>query len=152
MTVKISQSSRTDVNGQNVHASKTRADSLAFALKLGTKLYALSFKAEKKSETKKLLSGAAKRLNGEVEKVLIGIFGSVANLLLTQSYKLAEVSLTTPLKYLSLVFAIVLGFFIFQEIPSTWTIFGSLLIVISSLIIFTREHALKKSVIMPRQQ
>ena len=28
-----------------------------------------------------------------------------------------------------LVFAIVLGFFIFQEIPSTWTIFGSLLIV-----------------------
>ncbi len=75
MTVKISQSSRTDVNGQNVHASKTRADSLAFALKLQTKLYALSFKAEKKSETKKLLSGAAKRLNGEVEKVLIGIFG-----------------------------------------------------------------------------
>tara|TARA_Y100000593_G_scaffold53471_1_gene100133 strand:+ start:543 stop:1871 length:1329 start_codon:yes stop_codon:yes gene_type:complete len=75
LTVKISQSSRTDVNGQNVHASKTRADSLAFALKLQTKLYALSFKAEKKSETKKLLSGAAKRLNGEVEKVLIGIFG-----------------------------------------------------------------------------
>ncbi len=73
--VRITQSSRTDVNGQNVHASKTRADSLAFALKLGTKLYALSFKAEKKSETRKLLSGAAKRLNGEVEKVLIGIFG-----------------------------------------------------------------------------
>ena len=51
-----------------------------------------------------------------------------------------------------LVFAIVLGFFIFQEIPSTWTIFGSLLIVTSSLIIFTREHALKKPIIMPRQQ
>jgi len=91
-------------------------------------------------------------MNDFILLVLIGIFGSVANLLLTQSYKLAEVSLTTPLKYLSLVFAIVLGFFIFQEIPSTWTIFGSLLIVISSLIIFTREHALKKSVIMPRQQ
>ena len=91
-------------------------------------------------------------MNDFILLVLIGIFGSVANLLLTQSYKLAEVSLTTPLKYLSLVFAIVFGFFIFQEIPSTWTIFGSLLIVISSLIIFTREHALKKPVIMPRQQ
>ncbi len=91
-------------------------------------------------------------MNDFILLVLIGIFGSVANLLLTQSYKLAEVSLTTPLKYLSLVFAIVFGFFIFQEIPSTWTIFGALLIVISSLIIFTREHALKKSVIMPRQQ
>jgi len=65
---------------------------------------------------------------------------------------LAEVSLTTPLKYQSHDIAIVFGFFIFQEIPSTWTIFGSLLIVISSLIIFTREHALKKPVIMPRQQ
>ncbi len=91
-------------------------------------------------------------MNDFILLVLIGIFGSVANLLLTQSYKLAEVSLTTPLKYLSLVFAIVFGFFIFQEIPSTWTIFGSLLIVISSVIIFTREHALKKPVIMPRQQ
>ena len=91
-------------------------------------------------------------MNDFILLILIGIFGSIANLLLTQSYKLAEVSLTTPLKYLSLIFAIVFGFFIFQETPSTWTIFGSLLIVISSLIIFTREHALKKSVIMPRQQ
>jgi drug/metabolite transporter (DMT)-like permease len=84
--------------------------------------------------------------------VLIGIFGSVANLLLTQSYKLAEVSLTTPLKYLALVYAIAFGFFIFQEIPSSYTILGATLVVISSLIIFTRERQLKKAVIMPRQQ
>ena len=83
---------------------------------------------------------------------LIGIFGSVANLLLTQSYKLAEVSLTTPLKYLALVYAIAFGFFIFQEIPSSYTIFGAGLVVISSLIIFTRERQLKKVVVMPRQQ
>ena len=83
---------------------------------------------------------------------LIGIFGSVANLLLTQSYKLAEVSLTTPLKYLALVYAIAFGFFIFQEVPSSYTILGAGLIVVSSLIIFTRERQLKKAVIMPRQQ
>ena len=40
--------------------------------------------------------------------ILIGLFGSIANLLLTKSYQLAEVSLTTPLKYLSLDFAIIL--------------------------------------------
>ena len=84
--------------------------------------------------------------------ILIGIFGSVANLLLTQSYKLAEVSLTTPLKYLALLYAIIFGFFIFQETPSSYTIFGAGLIVVSSLIIFTRERQLKKAVIMPRQQ
>jgi len=83
---------------------------------------------------------------------MIGIFGSVANLLLTQSYKLAEVSLTTPLKYLALIYAIVFGFFIFQEVPSSYTILGAGLIVVSSLIIFTRERQLKKAVIMPRQQ
>jgi drug/metabolite transporter (DMT)-like permease len=83
---------------------------------------------------------------------LIGIFGSVANLLLTQSYKLAEVSLTTPLKYLALVYAIAFGFFIFQEIPSSYTILGATLVVVSSLVIFTRERQLKKTVIMPRQQ
>ena len=55
--------------------------------------------------------------------ILIGIFGSIANLLLTQSYKLAEVSLTTPLKYLALLYAIGFGFFLFNELPSYTTIF-----------------------------
>ena len=36
---------------------------------------------------------------------LLGILGGLANLWLTQSYKFADVSLVTPLKYLSLVFA-----------------------------------------------
>ena len=84
--------------------------------------------------------------------ILIGLFGSVANILLTFSYKFAEVSLTTPLKYLALVYAIVFGFFIFQEIPSSYTVLGAGLVVVSSLIIFTRERQLKKAVVMPRQQ
>ena len=84
--------------------------------------------------------------------ILIGLFGSIANILLTFSYKFAEVSLTTPLKYLTLVYAIAFGFFIFQEIPSSYTMLGAGLVVVSSLIIFTRERQLKKAVVMPRQQ
>ena len=34
---------------------------------------------------------------------LVGVFGGVANLWLSQSYKFSEVSLVTPLKYLALV-------------------------------------------------
>ena len=75
MTVRYSTSSRTTVNGQTVHSSKTRGDSLAFALKLQTKLYALAFKAERGKATYTLLLGAAGKLNIQVEKVLIGIFG-----------------------------------------------------------------------------
>ena len=75
---------------------------------------------------------------------MIGLLGGIANLLLGQSYKLSEVSLVTPLKYLSLVFAIVFGYFIWNEVPSYKTLLGSLLVVLSSLIIFRREIYLKK--------
>ena len=85
--------------------------------------------------------------------ILIGFLGSIANLLLTKSYQLAEVSLTTPLKYLSLVFAIIFGFYLFNEIPTIYTLAGASLIVISSAIIFVREHQLKKPITtLPRQQ
>ena len=81
---------------------------------------------------------------------LIGIFGGVANLWLSQSYKFSEVSLVTPLKYLALVFAIIFGYFIWEEIPTIKTIAGSILVIISSIIIFRRELALKKQVSVPR--
>ena len=78
----------------------------------------------------------------------IGIFGGVANLWLSQSYKYSEVSLVTPLKYLSLVFAIIFGYFIWGEIPTLKTLFGALLVIISTLIIFRRE-IYKKKIINP---
>jgi len=84
--------------------------------------------------------------------ILIGLLGGIANLLLTQSYKLAEVTLTTPLKYLSLVIAIIFGFYFFEEIPSIHTLSGAALIVVSSAIIFIRENQLKKPITLPRQQ
>ncbi len=82
----------------------------------------------------------------------IGIFGGVANLWLSQSYKFSEVSLVTPLKYLALVFAIIFGFFIWDEIPTFKTLLGALLVITSSVIIFRREIALKKQVSIPRHE
>ena len=82
--------------------------------------------------------------------ILMGLCGSIANLLLTQSYRLAEASLVTPIKYLSLVFAIFFGFFIWDELPKILTLIGSILVILSSLIIFTRESQLKKQIIAPR--
>ena len=76
----------------------------------------------------------------------VGIFGGVANLWLSQSYKYSEVSLVTPLKYLALVFAIVFGYFIWGEVPTIKTLLGALLVIISTLIIFRREIYNKKIV------
>ena len=76
----------------------------------------------------------------------IGIFGGVANLWLSQSYKFAEVSLVTPLKYLALVFAIIFGYLIWDEIPTIKTLTGATLVIVSSIIIFRREILLKKQI------
>ena len=84
--------------------------------------------------------------------MLIGVFGGVANLWLGQSYKLAEVSLVSPLKYLALVFAITFGYFIWGEIPSFKTLLGAALVIISSIIIFRREIYLKKQVSISRHE
>ena len=83
---------------------------------------------------------------------LLGIFGGLANLWLSQSYKFSEVSLVTPLKYLSLVFAIIFGFFIWGEIPTFKTLVGATLVITSSIIIFKREVMLKKEVTIPRHE
>ena len=83
---------------------------------------------------------------------MVGILGGLANLWLTQSYKFSEVSLVTPLKYLALVFAIIFGYFIWNEIPTIKTLMGAFLVIISSFIIFRREMYLKKQVSITRHE
>ncbi len=83
---------------------------------------------------------------------LLGILGGFANLWLTQSYKFSDVSLVTPLKYLALVFAIIFGYFLWDEIPTYKTLAGSSLVIISSIVIFRREIYLNKQVSISRHE
>ena len=75
---------------------------------------------------------------------MIGFLGGFANLWLSQSFKLSEVSLVSPLKYLALVFGIFFGYLIWDEIPTIKTLLGALLVIASSLIILRREIYHKK--------
>ena len=83
---------------------------------------------------------------------MIGILGGLANLWLSVSYKYSEVSLVSPLKYLALVFAIIFGYFIWNEIPTSKTLLGALLVIFSSIIIFRREMYLKKKLSVSRHE
>ena len=83
---------------------------------------------------------------------MVGILGGLANLWLSQSYKYSEVSLVSPLKYLGLVFAIIFGYFIWNEIPTSKTLLGALLVIVSSIIIFRREMYLKKKLSVSRHE
>jgi drug/metabolite transporter (DMT)-like permease len=83
---------------------------------------------------------------------MVGILGGLANLWLSQSYKYSEVSLVSPLKYLGLVFAIIFGYFIWNEVPTSKTLLGALLVIVSSIIIFRREMYLKKKLSVSRHE
>ena len=58
----------------------------------------------------------------------------------------------TPLKYLTLVFAIIFGYLIWNEIPSIKTLIGAFLVIISSIIIFRREIILNKQISAARHE
>ena len=50
--------------------------------------------------------------------VIIGIFGGLAHILLTESYRHAPASLVAPFDYTSMLWALLLGFLVFGEVPS----------------------------------
>ena len=75
---------------------------------------------------------------------MIGFLGGFANLWLSQSFKLSEVSLVSPLKYLALVFGIIFGYLIWDEIPTIKTLLGASISCSSSLIILEEKFIIKK--------
>ena len=83
---------------------------------------------------------------------LVGLIGGTSNLLLSQAYKLCDISLVSPLKYLSLLFAIYFGYLFWDEVPNYKTLFGALLVIISSIIILRREMYYKKQDSLPRHE
>jgi len=59
-----------------------------------------------------------------------------------RAMRVGEVASVTPFRYTSLLWAIIFGFFVFQEIPDTLTIVGSLIVVSTGLFAWYRERKL----------
>lgn len=73
---------------------------------------------------------------------LAGFCGGLGQILLTQSYRHAEVSTIAPFEYTSIVLGIVIGYFLFGDVP-TWTmLLGTTIVVGAGLFVILREHAL----------
>lgn len=73
-----------------------------------------------------------------------GITGGVGQILSTRSYQYAPAAIISPFNYLSIIFAVIFGFFIFGEQPEIWTLLGGMVVVGSGLLILYREVLLKK--------
>lgn len=70
----------------------------------------------------------------------LGVIGGVAQLAMTMSLKLGAVSLVVPMDYTALLWATLLGWLLFDTLPTTATWIGAPLIVASGLYIVWREH------------
>ncbi len=70
----------------------------------------------------------------------MGIVGGLGQVALTMSLQFAPVSTVAPVDYASLIWSTLFGFWLFAEVPTTWTWLGAPLIVVSGLYIVWRER------------
>ncbi len=74
--------------------------------------------------------------------VLAGVLGGLGQALLTSSYRFAETGVIAPFEYVSMLLALLIGYFIFAEIPTVTMLYGAILIIIAGLFIIWRERQL----------
>jgi drug/metabolite transporter (DMT)-like permease len=74
----------------------------------------------------------------------LALAGGLAQLTLTGALRLAPVALVMPMDYTSLLWALLLGSWIFAEVPTPWIWVGAPIIIASGLVIVWREHRLHR--------
>lgn len=77
-----------------------------------------------------------------VALIVTGLIGGIGQIFLTSSYRFADASLVAPFDYASMLFAILIGYFIFAEVPTGQMLFGAALIILAGIIIILRERQL----------
>lgn len=77
--------------------------------------------------------------------LVCGLLGSGAHYCLTRAYTAVDISATQSLKFLELVWAMLLGWLVFGDHPSTFTLVGGLLISASTIWIARRESRRNKA-------
>ena len=74
--------------------------------------------------------------------LLIGLAGGVGQILLTQSYRYADASTIAPFDYVNMLWAILIGWLVFSEIPVPEVVIGALIVIAAGIFVIYREHRL----------
>ncbi len=74
--------------------------------------------------------------------VAAGFCGGVAQILLTESYRHADVSTIAPFEYTSILLGGIVGYFVFGDVPSLTMLTGTVIVVAAGIFIIYREHQL----------
>jgi drug/metabolite transporter (DMT)-like permease len=77
-----------------------------------------------------------------VALIVMGIFGGMAQILMTESFRHAAASVLAPFAYSSMIWAVGIGFFWFGEVPALIVLAGAAIVIGSGLFVIWREHQL----------
>ena len=70
---------------------------------------------------------------------LVAVFATAGHYAITRAISYAPLTVTQPLSFLQLVWAIIFGYWLFDEVPDNWVILGSLIIVAAISYLTHRE-------------
>ncbi len=73
----------------------------------------------------------------------LGLTGSIGHLVMIRAFTVAPASSLAPFSYLQLVWATLLGFAAFADLPDLWTLIGALMLAASGLYVLYRERRLR---------
>lgn len=74
--------------------------------------------------------------------VTAGLLGGVGQILLTSAYRGADASLVAPFDYASILFVLVIGYFVFDEAPTGRMLAGAAIVVAAGVLVIWRERKL----------
>ena len=76
--------------------------------------------------------------------MLLAVVATLGHLTMTQAFRHAEIAAIQPVSFIQLVWAALLGLYIFGEEPDMWTVIGGAVIVGSATYIAHREARLRR--------
>ena len=71
-----------------------------------------------------------------------GLLGGVGQIFLTLSYRYADASLVAPFDYTSMILALGIGYFVFDEVPTGTMLTGAVIVILAGVLIIWRERQL----------
>lgn len=77
--------------------------------------------------------------------ILIGFCGGIGQIFMTQGYRYTDASILAVFDYSSLLFAIVMGFFFFGDVPSEVVVGGAAVVICAGLAVLWQERRMGKN-------
>jgi drug/metabolite transporter (DMT)-like permease len=79
----------------------------------------------------------------QLHLIAAGFCGGVAQILLTESYRHADVSTIAPFEYTSIVLGAIIAYVVFGDIPTGSMLLGTAIVVAAGIFIIYREHRIQ---------